>query len=75
MLKIDWRINKIEIHKIFFCDKLVCCLLKTPQSFPHLKVIYHYHVLLEHLPPTLVASMLSEEAAEAANKDVKVGLF
>ena len=60
--------------KIYFA-LTVFCLLKTPQSCPLSKVIYHYHVLLEHLPPTLVASMLTEEAAEAANKDVKVGLF
>ena len=50
-------------------------LAATSTIISYLQVIYHYHVLLEHLPPTLVASMLTEEAAEAANKDVKVGLF
>ena len=32
------------------------------------KVLDHYHVLLEKLPPTLTAAMLSEEASESCNK-------
>ena len=35
------------------------------------KVLEHGHQILQLLPPTLTAGMLSEEPAEASNKDVK----
>ena len=35
------------------------------------QVLDHFPNILAKLPPTFVASMLSEEGSEAANKDIK----
>ena len=43
----------------------------TILTFFKKKVIDHYHVLLENLPPTIVAAMLTEESIEGGNKHTK----
>ena len=43
----------------------------TLLTFFSKKVIDHYHVLLENLPPTIVAAMLTEESIEGGNKHLK----